>query len=295
MNFKLGYGFLFMLSIGMLVNGCKEDCPTCQDPWNPDCENYDPCFGKDTVNTLFKVRRSYGGFPAPGDWCDLKSCDTFNSRTVHFSIPDGSLESSTYEWQIGSEADARTEKGFEVDFSDYLRDNGWERWIPITLSIRTPLQECLTDPNDTLVTVTRELFFTEKTIPWRPLGKYKGYFTNDPNNEVTIEFLDLSNWNIRKIDFSVGLTIGLPNIDTFMYPFGCPLDQCSNYKHRITRFTRTQICETPGGVNLAALSNNLLQTEVIKPDGTFNQIRHIWLFDKPNGVERFEFIGEKIK
>lgn len=294
---KNSYTYLVVLvaGIALVLNSCKEDeCP-CVDETNPECDNYDPCFGKDTINTFFKVRRSYGGFPPPGDWCELIPSDTFNGSTIHFSIPDGGLGNQSYEWQIGSEAETRKGEAFEVDFSDYLRNNGWETWIPITLSIRTPLNECLADPKDTLVTVTRELFFSEQTIPWRPLGKYKGYFTHEPENEVTIEFLDLSNWNIRKIDFSVGLTIGLPNIDTFMYPFGCPLDECSNYKHRILRFTQTQVCETPSGVNLAALSNNLLQSEVIKPDGTFDKLRHIWFFDKPTGIERYEFIGEKIE
>jgi hypothetical protein len=292
MKFYYKLLIVVLASFVLLLPACKDDCP---DPSNPDCENYDPCFGKDTVNTLFKVRRSSGGFPPPGEWCQLVTSDTFNASTVRFDIPDGSLESSTYEWQIGSEADARTDKGFEVDFSDYLLDKGWEQWISVTLSVRTPINECLSNPKDTLVSVTRELFFTEKTIPWRPLGKYKGYFTNDPNNEVTIEFLRLSNWNIRKIEYEVFLTTGLPNIDTFMYPFGCPERGCTNFKHRILRFTQTQVCETPGGVNLAALSNNLSQTEVIKLDGTLNLIKCIWLFDKPNGVERFEFVGEKIE
>jgi hypothetical protein len=143
--------------------------------------------------------------------------------------------------------------------------------------------------------VTRELFFTETNTPTLPIGKYKGYFTNEPENEVMIEFLRFDKWLQRGIDFSVTLTVGVQEIDTFIYPRGCPLDQCSNYKHRIFRYSRTRNCETPSGVNMAALSNNLLQSEIIKPDGTFNQIRHIWLFDKPSGVERFEFVGKKIE
>ena len=294
MKSTLLYILLFVSGIAVMLYGCKEDCP-CDDPTNPVCDNYDPCFGKRTVNTFFKVRRSYGGFPPPGDWCDLTPSDTFNGSTIHFSIPDGGLGNQSYEWQIGSEAETRKGEAFEVDFSDYLRDNGWETWIPITLNIRTPLNECLSDPNDTLVTVTRELFFTETNTPSVPTGKYKGYFTNEPDNEVTIEFLSVDKWLHKGIDFPVFLTVGLPNIDSFMFPQGCPFDGCVSYKQRITRFSRTRNCETPGGVNLAALSNNLLQSEVIKPDGTFDKLRHIWVFDKPTGIERFEFIGEKIE
>jgi len=136
--------------------------------------------GKDTVNTLFKVRRSSGGFPPPGEWCQLVTSDTFNASTVRFDIPDGSLESSTYEWQIGSEADARTDKGFEVDFSDYLRDNGWETWIPITLTVRTPMNECLKSQEETVKTVTRELFLQRTDFgllkKGKPLLFIKGIF-----------------------------------------------------------------------------------------------------------------------
>jgi len=46
-----------------LLHSCKDDCPPCDDPTNPDCDNYDPCYnyqpalGLDTISQieLFKI------------------------------------------------------------------------------------------------------------------------------------------------------------------------------------------------------------------------------------------------
>jgi hypothetical protein len=297
---KKSYKYLVILLVGMalVLNSCKKECP-CDDPTNPDCDNYDPCFGNDTINTLFKVRPGDRGFAPPEEWCDLVACDTFNASSVRFDIPDGNPLNSSYEWQIGTEAETRKGNSFEVDFSDYLRLNGWETRIPISLTVRTPMNECLVNPEDTLVTVTRELFFTRKTDNFFQNGetsaKYQGYFKSNPNELVVVEFTQVESWKSKGIDFSTYLTIGLQGVDTFMFPSGCPAEGCSNTKHSIVRFTQTQRCETPSGIDLADLSNNLLQSELLQLNGTADKIKHIWLFDKPTGIERFEFIGEKIE
>jgi hypothetical protein len=138
-----------------------------------------------TINAFFKVRPGDRGFKPPEEWCELIPCDTFNACSVRFDIHDGNPENRTYEWQIGTEPTPQTGNAFEVNFSDYLRDKGWERHIPITLTIRTPINSCLSNAKDTLVSVTRELFFTQKPILLLEDGetsvKYKGYFTPEPN------------------------------------------------------------------------------------------------------------------
>jgi hypothetical protein len=65
----------------MVLNSCKKECP-CTDPSNPQCENYDPCYGKKTINTFFKVRPGDRGFKPPEEWCELIPCDTFNVSSV---------------------------------------------------------------------------------------------------------------------------------------------------------------------------------------------------------------------
>ena len=41
-------GFLGLLAL----QSCKEECP-CDDPTNPNCDNYDPCYGKKPITADF--------------------------------------------------------------------------------------------------------------------------------------------------------------------------------------------------------------------------------------------------
>lgn len=267
--------------------GCKEE-PPCNDPNNPDCANYDPCYGKRTINTFFKVRPGDNGFKPPEEWCDLIPCDTFNASSVRFDAPDGNPENSTYEWQIGTELEPRSGKAFEIDFSDYLSDNGWERHIPITLTIRTPMNSCLTNLKDTLVSVTRELFFTQKPIhllePGETAVKYKGYFAHEPNKEVVMEFIQLETGSFRGINAPVFITVGLPNIDSLAFR-NCRSEACSNYKHSITKVLLPYLCE-PLGINP-------LLSEWVFIKGR-SEIYRMFEFEKENKKIRYEFHGTKM-
>lgn len=279
---------LFLLGILLVFSTCKKE--KCQDPQNPQCENYDPCFGKRTINTFFKVRPGDRGFPPPPDWCELIPTDTFNAVSVRFDIPDNSLGNSTFSWQIGTEAQPRTSKAFEVNFGDYLDDNGWEKHIPVSLTIRTPLNSCLSNPADTLITITRQLFFTQKAIlffePGETSVKYKGYFTHEPNKEVVMEFIQLQTGEFRGLKAPLFLTVGIPNIDTFVVPGNCPTEFCYNYKHQRWRVFDVNICNTD-------ISNYYYSSEWIFPNGITNIIRRVE-FHPPNGILKYEFHGTKM-
>jgi hypothetical protein len=291
MNFKLGYGFLLMLSIGMLVNGCKEDCP-CDDPTDPVCENYHPCFGQDTINTFFKVRPGDRGFGPPEEWCDLIACDTFNASSVRFDIPDGNPTNSTYEWQIGSEAETRKSEGFEVDFSDYLRDNGWEAWISVTLIIRTPMNECLKSEEETVKTVTRELFFTEEQIAGLFLGTtdteevYVGSLNNNPDSEI--KFIQKSSGTFRGYTAPIYLMTGLPDIGTLAFPTKCNwFEGCESFRQIRGKYLTYKSCMEDVSYYLSE-SNNLFSPDRTKLELVLN-------FDPPEGRKQFNFRGTLVQ
>src|SRR5690606_21606976 len=128
-NYKILIRFIFIFC---LIQSCQQDC---QDAANPECENYDPCFGRRRINSLFRVRPGDNGFKAPEAWCDLVPCDTFNASSVRFDIPMNNPENCSYFWQIGSEPTHRSSRSFEIDFSDYLSVGNWESHIPISLMI----------------------------------------------------------------------------------------------------------------------------------------------------------------
>jgi hypothetical protein len=151
----------FILTFWLFASGCRKDCP-CQDPNNPDCENYDPCYDKKRINSNFRVRAGDNGFPPPEEWCDLVPCDTLRASSARFDMPLNNPANSDYTWQIGNEPIPRKGKAIEVDFSDYLNAGNYEKYIPITLTIRTPLNSCMTNLEDTVIKVKREIFFTQK-------------------------------------------------------------------------------------------------------------------------------------
>jgi hypothetical protein len=252
LTLKKSFKYLIILLAGMalVLNSCKEDCPSCQDPTNPDCENYDPCFGKTTINSYFMVERGSNGFPPPPQWCTdiISKSDTFSSTTIRFKVPSGN-PGSTYEWQVGSEVTARTDDEFQVSFYDDLQENGWERFIPVTLTIRSPVNNCLDNPADTLIAVTRNIFFTNVSggtaVFLRGTNrKFKGHFSSEPDKEVILETIWNNIFNFRGETPDHWLIVGLPIVDTLMLPEdGCGfLSGCGTYVHSYNRWERTSVC-----------------------------------------------------
>jgi len=279
------------LFVVVFFSTCKKEC--CQDPTNPKCENYDPCYGKKTINTFFRVRPGSNGFKPPGAWCELMPCDTFNGGSVRFDIPLNNPSNCKYEWQIGTEATPRNGKGFEVDFNDYIKSKGYvDLWIPVTLSIRTPLNSCLTNPEDTFVTVTRKLFFTSNQLTIfktnDTLVKYKGYFTNNPNNEVVVQHIKIEKGRFRKQYPPIFILVGVPFTDTLFRPSICYGESCRNYIHtKSIVFTDLNNCNKEFDYNIS-------ESETIFLKGN-EKIRQTWTISNNSGINKYEFIGERIE
>jgi hypothetical protein len=238
------------------------------------------------------VRPGDRGFKPPDEWCDLIPCDTFNESSVRFDMPVNNPSNSTYEWQLGTEATPRTGKAFEVDFSDYLRDNGWERHIPITLTIRTPLNSCMTHPEDTLIRVTRKLFFTEKHVG--SLFKsfvdnedvYKGVLNNIPNSEI--RFILKTSGRFRGYTAPHYLMVGLPHIDTLAFPSKCNwAEVCESFRQKRVKYFAYQSC-------MEDVSHYLSEYNALfSPDGA--RLILDLSFDPPEGRKQFNFTGTLVK
>ncbi len=238
------FNLLFLLWCIVGFSSCKKKC--C-DANNPDCENYDPCIGETRINSNFRVRPGDNGFKPPEKWCDLLPCDTFNTSSVRFDMPLNNPDNSTYTWQIGTEQTPRTGKGFEVDFSDYLDAGNWESSVPVTLTIKTPINACMTDLKDTLINVTRNLFFTKTNYSMYPRQtfpkdsvteiKYRGYLISDRSQVFEFKITKVLQ-NYYKGYYIGGLAyfyVGLPFADSIMLPRDNYAEFCSNYKHIIMR------------------------------------------------------------
>lgn len=205
---------LFLLGIATMQS-CKRHC---HDPKNPKCENYDPCFGKRTINTHFIVQEGSGATFEPLPQYAVVPCDTLAGVSARFIVPQNNPDDCHYSWEIGTTSTVYTESDFYLSFSAWLQQGHWMEPIPITLTIRRSNSACLEKPSDTLIKITRNIWFTQNIINWT---SFEGYYENSPNTKLTITKIDCKGGNFRGVDFgsngSYSLWVGLPTNDTFVW------------------------------------------------------------------------------
>jgi len=191
---------------------------------------------KGVVYTDFIMKKGYGGFPTPGEWCDLIETDTFVGSRVRFIAPAENSNSCTSEWGIGSDTQVYTQKEFVLNFAPYREQGNWEVTIPVQLTIRRPNDACLSNVVDTLVSVERNLVFRRKAISFYEIDhdtfELKGYYENKPELEVVLRIWLLPDGEkFRKYNGPTLLATGVPGFDTLLwYPTNCGGDGCANYK-----------------------------------------------------------------
>jgi hypothetical protein len=176
------YGSLLVLLLPLLLwQGCKEKC---DDETNPACENYDPCWDKQTpVSADFEVGNAWrtgeeGVFPAhyyPGG-------DTLLPGSLKFTALDSTAES--YEWRIGQDPRRWTDRTF---FLGFKCENVLYQTIPVQL-ITTRLRDTLCADvgllQDTVVRYLHLVHMTEAKF----FGTYRGRLNKliDEEYEISI-------------------------------------------------------------------------------------------------------------
>lgn len=210
--------FIYFTIIALLApTGCKKDCPKCQDPTNPDCENYDPCYNF-TPSANFTIRPNPGGqLPRPED-LRVPPCDTIYSSGANFSaLQSGAL---SYVWKIGDDARAFTGWQLLLDFSDYINDVD-KNWYPkpasypvqfskpidVELTITNKLGECVSE-DQRVLSEKRTLTFASNNLIF---GKFRGKDGEGNSHDIEIYSYyypqDPQGWTTRTN------YIGLPNLD----------------------------------------------------------------------------------
>jgi hypothetical protein len=173
---KKSYKYLVILLAGMalVLNSCKEDCPCTDDPTNPDCENYDPCWGKQPVTAAFEMGRYKGGGDPDyvPDWHPETAFErggVIGFKALGYDKSDTSIK---YTWLLGSE----TIYGYEFnrDFVDIRNTD--IREIKITLIVEgLPNLDCFPedDGKDTLV---KYIQFLDGPCEFLIMGDFKVLF-----------------------------------------------------------------------------------------------------------------------
>lgn len=125
-------------------------CRRCTDPSNPDCKNYDPCFGKGITNAQFTVDAHYtsnnGGVDAPWKSFTMDSIVPPWSMLLKF---DAIGDAESYSWILGKDT-FRNQEAVFTDFGGVPFGGPY----PVTLIVhRTPDFNChpLDDGWDTVV------------------------------------------------------------------------------------------------------------------------------------------------
>lgn len=184
--------YLVALAVGMVfvMSGCKD----CDDPSDPDCGNYDPCFGKEEFKPHFKM------YDAIKHWSGelfaypvqppvqpyftnyiLTEGDTLLTNGVIFIAPEGY---DSVWWLIGAEASYRQGKGIGIYFEDEYPEN-----LPIIMvGKRKPNKACF--PNEQAIDTVRRFLTLKPRTDTKVTGQWIGAYDTHPNDsfEINIRF-----------------------------------------------------------------------------------------------------------
>jgi hypothetical protein len=152
------------------TSGCKR----CDDPSDPDCKNYDPCFVQGAVSAEFELFEK--GFGWPDQLPVRRQINACNSVILR-----AKQELDSYEWYIGSELNPRTGRQVTVSFGCTPYGQ-----IPIRLVVKGP-PNLICDPNDDGIdTLVRDLFVLRSdSLPIS--GKFRGRHQHIQEEEFVVE------------------------------------------------------------------------------------------------------------
>ena len=181
-----------LTGIGLIQSCCKEQC---HDPQNPECENYDPCWGRSIENGILMSNKTRNG--SIEDWFqpDVK----FWRGNIHFR-PEKKISGAKYTWYLGSEVIEDVEFTRDFDVTNTTKEQG----IPVKLIIERPKQLDCFLKDDGIDTVERRIYFFENYCETLMVGKYKVKFDNLKDSVVlqsmfmTLPVGSPGNWYRRK-------------------------------------------------------------------------------------------------
>ena len=169
----------------IILSSCCKD--KCQDPSNPECSNYNPCYGKAEVSAAFEIYDKPQGARINEfiDWNYAIDVDTIYSNKATFTALE---KDAQYEWQIGTEIYTTQ----SVSLSDFPNQTNVE--VKLIVS-KTPNKQCFPndDGKDTVTRVFHNIYGTSTNpLPLNKFAytyhrKYRGYYTDKPDEIFDIE------------------------------------------------------------------------------------------------------------
>ena len=170
--------FLLLSLVILTFTSCRHHC---QDPSNPDCENYDPCYAKIAPTANFYIYENIIwdidnlGF----EWVKYDA-DTIATAGVNFEAQYPNAIS--YEWHIGSEV-LYGRRVYRESFPENAD-------IPITLKVTTHRDNlCFPNVMDTIITKTKTFHVPDysQLLYDKYKGKFRGVLEDEPNSPFVFE------------------------------------------------------------------------------------------------------------
>lgn len=175
--------WLFLLLSSIL--SCDRKC---HDAGNPDCENYDPCYGKQRTSAAFKIEENVGEMWIEGDTVE-------GGNMVRFTALQ---DADSFIWQLGAE----TIYGKSFTRTDFPP----KTWIDVSLTVvnKNPSQ-CFSGDNgrDTL----KKTFYS-----WERIYFPQGSPDNPPNTQFFPVYGGYWGYNVSRPDNMFLFRV----VDTFM-------------------------------------------------------------------------------
>lgn len=172
---KFLIAIIIVATLAINLNSCKRDKEDCFDPTNPQCKNYDPCYGQKPVIADIELSQRYSPFGS-GE-ITTKYSDTgiiFPNSQIRFHCP---IEGAKYTWTLGAET--ITSQTFERMFSRFTVPVG-EYTVKLTVE-KDPNKNCF-PADDGIDTYTKKF----KIVPMCSLailGLFKGKWDNLPQKD----------------------------------------------------------------------------------------------------------------
>lgn len=163
--------FLLLVLITLVLLGTQSCKKECHDPSNPDCENYDQCFGKEKTNADFTISEVVGGRAFETD-------EVWRNSYVQFTAKQ---DFDSYQWVIGTHKDTFYTKSCGL--------SGFPEGQTIQVRLvgkRKPNTDCFAG-DDGIDTVYKTFKVTASDSLLQIYGEYDGYYSNDPNHKVTVK------------------------------------------------------------------------------------------------------------
>jgi len=179
-NFK-NY-FLIRLVGVVVLSGCKKDDdptpPPCNDPSNPGCPNYDPCFEESPITAEFKIYDDvFSGGPNSDHWFED---DVLWKGRIKFEAIE---QDANYKWYLGQQTIEGTDYQEVVKTLVDLNPGTYTAALRVE---KEPNLECF--PNDAGVDSTFRTFQVVNVCDLKIMNRFKGVFESNPLDSVEIRF-----------------------------------------------------------------------------------------------------------